>query len=57
METVVPNFIGLSKKELTSLLNRKDINVKIEGSGWVVSQNPPAGTPIMENMTIELYLQ
>ena len=47
----------MSKKVLTPLLGRKDINIKIEGSGWVVSQNPPAGTPVTENMTIELYLQ
>lgn len=57
INSVVPNFIGMSKRELTPLLTRKDINIKIEGSGWVVSQNPPAGTPITENMTIELYLQ
>ncbi len=55
--SVVPDFTGMSKKVLTPLLNRKDINIKIEGSGWVVSQNPPAGTPVTENMIIELYLQ
>ncbi len=57
VNSVVPNFIGMSKKELTPLLTRKDLSIKIEGSGWVVSQNPPAGTPVTENMTIELYLQ
>lgn len=57
INSVVPNFMGMSKKELTPLLLRKDLRIKIEGSGWVVSQNPPAGTPITENMTIELYLQ
>lgn len=55
--SVVPDFTGMSKKVLTPLLGRKDINIKIEGSGWVVSQYPPAGTPVTENMTIELYLQ
>lgn len=57
VDSVVPNFIGMSKKELTPLLTRKDFSIKIEGSGWVISQNPPAGTPITENMIIELYLQ
>lgn len=57
INSVVPNFMGMSKRELTPLLTRKDINIKIEGSGWVVSQYPPAGTPVTENMTIELYLQ
>lgn len=55
--SVVPDFTGLSKKVLTPLLQRKDVNIIIEGSGWVVSQNPPAGTIVTENMTIELYLQ
>ena len=57
ISSVVPDFIGMSKKELTPLLTRKDLSIKIEGSGWVVSQNPPAGTPITENMIIELNLQ
>ena len=57
INSVVPNFMGMSKRELTPLLTRKDINIKIEGSGWVVSQYPPAGTPVTENMTIELILE
>ena len=57
ISSVVPDFIGMSKKELTPLLTRKDLSIKIEGSGWVVSQNPPAGTQITENMIIELNLQ
>lgn len=54
---VVPDFTGMSIKNLTPLLNRKDINIVIEGSGWVKSQNPPKGTPITEGMTIELHLE
>lgn len=57
IDKYVPDFTGLSKKEITPLLQRKDINIRMEGSGWVVSQNPPPGTPIIENMTIELILQ
>lgn len=57
LEDTVPDYTGYSKRQLTSLLQRKDINVNIIGDGWVINQNPPAGTAYTENMTIELYLK
>ena len=57
IDNVVPDFIGYSKKELLPLLNQQKINVKINGSGWVTSQNPIPGTPVTENMVIELNLE
>lgn len=53
----VPDFTGLSTKALMPLLERNDINIIIEGSGWVTRQNPPAGTPVKKGMTIELFLE
>lgn len=53
----IPNFIGMSKRQLLPILDRKDLQVKINGDGWVTRQNPAAGTPVTENMTIELYLE
>lgn len=53
----LPDFTGLSKRELLPLLNRKDLNVNIRGSGWVARQSPPAGTPITEGMQIDLDLE
>ena len=53
----VPDFTGLNKRELAPLLERNDIRVNVHGSGWVKSQTPEAGTPVTENMTIELYLE
>lgn len=53
----VPDFIGMPKRDLLPLLDRKDIKVVINGEGWVVSQTPEAGTPITENMTIEFNLE
>ena len=53
----VPDFIGKSKKDLLPLLDRTDIQFTINGSGWVTSQTPEAGTEITENMTIELNLE
>ena len=53
----LPDFTGLSKRELLLLLKRKDLNVNISGSGWVTRQSPPPGTPITEGMQIDLYLE
>ncbi|UKI54398.1 MAG: PASTA domain-containing protein [Treponema sp.] len=44
-------------RDLLPLFNRKDIQVKISGSGWVKSQSPEPGTPVTENMLIELNLE
>ncbi|MCR4733903.1 MAG: transpeptidase family protein [Treponema sp.] len=58
--STLPDFTGKSKKELLNLIENgknSNINLKIDGSGWVVSQNPPAGTPVTENMLVELYLE
>ncbi|NLM00134.1 MAG: transpeptidase family protein [Treponema sp.] len=57
IKNTVPNFYGLSKRQLTPLLERTDFSLKIIGDGWVVNQKPVAGTTITENMTIELYLE
>ena len=55
--SVVPDFTGKSKKDLLPLMERNDIQLNINGSGWVVSQNPEPGTPVTENMVIELNLE
>lgn len=57
LNKTVPNLIGRPKRDLLPLLERKDINFVINGEGWVVSQTPEPGTPVTENMTIELTLE
>lgn len=57
INSTVPNFIGKSKKELLPLLGKNDIHFNINGSGWVTSQSPEPGTPLTENMIIELNLE
>lgn len=57
LRKTLPDLTGLSKRELLPLLNRKDLNVNIRGSGWVTRQFPPAGTPITEGMQIDLDLE
>ena len=54
---LVPDFKGRSKRDLLPLLDRTDIKIMIDGEGWVVDQNPEPGTPVTENMTIELFLE
>lgn len=55
--STVPDFTGKSKKDLLPLLERTDIKLNINGSGWVTSQSPEPGTLITENMVIELNLE
>ena len=57
IEEVMPDLRGTPKRDLLPLLSRPDIQVKINGDGWVISQNPPPGTAITENMEIEFYLE
>jgi cell division protein FtsI (penicillin-binding protein 3) len=53
----VPDFTGRPKRDLLPLLERDDIHFTITGEGWVVNQTPAPGTPVTENMTIELTLE
>ena len=53
----VPDFTDCPKRKLLPLLNRSDIKFIIKGDGHVVSQNPPPGSPVTENMIIELTLE
>ncbi|MBQ1629690.1 MAG: transpeptidase family protein [Treponema sp.] len=57
LDSKVPDFTGCSMRELLPLFNRSDIKIKINGSGWVKNQSPEPGTPITENMLIELNLE
>ena len=54
---VLPDFTGLSKRQLMNLVEREELQVRINGSGWVKSQNPAPGTPITENMIIEINME
>ncbi len=53
----LPDFTGIPKRNLTALLTNDKLNIIIKGDGYVVRQNPPAGTPVTEGMTIEFYLE
>jgi cell division protein FtsI (penicillin-binding protein 3) len=57
ISSVMPDLVGMPKKLLLPLLLRKDISVAIRGSGFVVKQDPQAGTAIHEGMKITLELR
>ena len=52
----IPDITGYSSKDAVSLLNLLGIKVKTNGTGYVISQNIIAGTPITNNMEITLEL-
>ena len=57
MADAVPDFRGLPKRTLLPLLQRDDVDVRIEGFGWVVRQSPRPGTPLQDGMIINLELE
>lgn len=58
----LPNFINMTLSDIRAFITENNITsngpikLVITGSGWVREQNPAAGTPITDNMTIELNL-
>ncbi len=53
----VPDFTGYSKRQLMPLLDIEDLTVTITGSGWVINQDPEAGTPVQKGMKLKLELE
>jgi cell division protein FtsI (penicillin-binding protein 3) len=53
----VPDFSGLSKRTLLPLLLRDDVQIEMEGEGWVRRQSPGPGTPVEPGMIIYLEFE
>lgn len=53
----IPDLTGLSKREILPLFTIDNVSIDIRGEGWVVSQNPPPGTPIKPGMKITVTLK
>ena len=53
----VPDFTGYSKRQLLPLLDIDEMKVIITGSGWVVRQEPAAGTGVKPGMNLLLELE
>jgi cell division protein FtsI (penicillin-binding protein 3) len=45
--SMMPNFQGLSMRQVLKIMGKSDLNVKLIGSGRAVEQNPPPGHRIM----------
>jgi cell division protein FtsI (penicillin-binding protein 3) len=54
---VMPDLTGTAKRLLVPLLARDDLQVVLRGSGTVVRQDPPPGTPVTPGMRIVLELE
>lgn len=54
---VMPDLHGISKRMLTPLLDKTDIQVMISGDGYVIRQTPAPGTALLPGMVIELVLE
>ncbi|MCX5838320.1 MAG: penicillin-binding transpeptidase domain-containing protein [Deltaproteobacteria bacterium] len=48
-DTVVPNFRGLTIREVLKRSKEKGIEVRVVGSGWATAQQPAAGRPAPED--------
>ncbi|MDR2371101.1 MAG: transpeptidase family protein [Treponema sp.] len=57
VDETIPDFSGLSKRELLPLLLRDDLHIEITGDGWVRSQSPAPGTPLGADTVIRLELR
>jgi len=53
----LPDFRGLSKRQLLPVLSREDIHVIFKGEGWVSGQQPKPGTPVTRGMQIILEFE
>lgn len=53
----MPDLSGFPKRLLIPLLSRTDISVSIEGDGYVVSQSPSPGEPVLPGTPVRLILR
>jgi cell division protein FtsI (penicillin-binding protein 3) len=53
----LPDFTGMNKRQAGEELRSLGVPWDVKGSGWVVSQYPPPGTPIYEVMQCSLQFE
>ena len=54
--SVTPDVLGLSAREALALFARAGVTPRLVGSGFVVTQNPPAGSRLSPGQTHTLTL-
>ena len=55
-ETGVPELTGMSAREALRELARLGLTARMQGAGFVIDQNPPAGSPLEPGATCTLVL-
>lgn len=55
--TTVPDLTGKSKYQATTELRNSNLNISIEGSGTVVSQDPPKGSNVDAGTVVKVTLK
>ncbi|MBW2672796.1 MAG: PASTA domain-containing protein [Deltaproteobacteria bacterium] len=48
-ESVIPDFEGMSLREVLRVAQSRGMEIKTAGSGWAMSQNPAPGVPVKGN--------
>jgi hypothetical protein len=56
IELVMPSFEGMSLRRSLRLLQGSNVEIEVQGTGRVVSQDPPAGTKVMPGTRVTLIL-
>jgi penicillin-binding protein 2B len=56
-QTMLPDFIGKTLREVMELCTMIGVKVDIEGGGFVVSQSLPPGTIVTRGETLQIVLQ
>ncbi len=50
-DTVIPDFQGMSLREVLRMAQSRGIEIKAAGTGWAINQNPAPGVPIDGNQS------
>ena len=53
----VPNLKGMTASEAKNALKKKNLNIKINGTGVVISQDIVSGTSVEEGTVVNVTLQ
>lgn len=57
VSTTVPDLTGKSKYQATNELRNSNLNISVEGSGTVISQDPPKGSNVDAGTVVKVTLK
>lgn len=55
--TTVPKLNGMTAAQAANSLKSKNLNISVEGSGTVASQEPAAGTSVEQGTVVKVTLK